>query len=497
MTGPFMLLKLKVCRFWGIVALIISSLINFACSSPSPSFKGLEPEFLIDAYEKYQEPDITKRRIKPSLVKKLIQKRKEVFKMEELGKSVGNRSIYQLSYGEGPTKVLLWSQMHGDESTATMALFDLFNFLEGSGDEFLVIRKSLKENLQLHFIPMLNPDGAAVFQRRNILGIDLNRDALRLASPEAMILKKARDELEPDFGFNLHDQSNYYNVKGTANPATISVLAPAFNAEKGVNEIRANAMKVIVGIKRLMQETLPDHLGKYDDTFEPRAFGDNFQKWGTSTILIESGAYPNDPEKQHVRQLNFMILLNALYEIAQGTYKNYAVENYFRIPDNEEQLLDLLIKNLTVHREGHGYQVDLGIKREEISFGDDFLFSGTLEDIGDLSVFYGYKEMDASGMKWVSGKIHNKIFNSTREISQVTALELLKDGYLAVRVKNISENQNHSLPLRILKENENFPQFPTKDGPAHFFLEKDGELCFAVVNGFLIDLKQSEVKKIK
>jgi hypothetical protein len=34
-----------------------------------------------------------------------------------------------VTHGHGPTTVLLWSQMHGDESTATMALADIFAFL--------------------------------------------------------------------------------------------------------------------------------------------------------------------------------------------------------------------------------------------------------------------------------------------------------------------------------------------------------------------------------
>ena len=35
-----------------------------------------------------------------------------------------------LSLESGEVHVLLWSQMHGDESTATMALFDIFNFIK-------------------------------------------------------------------------------------------------------------------------------------------------------------------------------------------------------------------------------------------------------------------------------------------------------------------------------------------------------------------------------
>ena len=45
--------------------------------------------------------------------------------LEEIGQSVEKRAIYHLAVGRGPFHVLLWSQMHGDEPTATSALFDL------------------------------------------------------------------------------------------------------------------------------------------------------------------------------------------------------------------------------------------------------------------------------------------------------------------------------------------------------------------------------------
>ena len=76
---------------------------------------------------------------------------------------------------------MLWSQMHGDESTATMALADIFRFLvEAPGDS---LRERLRNRLTIVFIPMLNPDGAEVFQRENAVGIDVNRDARRLSTP--------------------------------------------------------------------------------------------------------------------------------------------------------------------------------------------------------------------------------------------------------------------------------------------------------------------------
>src|SRR5690606_11717992 len=192
----------------------------------------------------------------------------------------------------------------------------------------------------------------------NSLDIDLNRDAIDEATPEARILKTAREAFQPAFGFNLHDQQIYYNAKGSNKPATISVLAPAYNEAKQINEVRKKSMQVIVGMNHILQEVIPGQVGKYDDAFEPRAFGDNFQKWGTSTILIESGGYSGDPEKQYIRQLNCMIILNALYEIATDNYHQYEVEDYFTIPDNDNKLMDLIVRNVEVEQRGQSYKVD-------------------------------------------------------------------------------------------------------------------------------------------
>src|SRR5690606_16376367 len=156
-----------------------------------------------------------------------------------------------------------------------MALFDIFNFL--NSERFAVENKDLLSRLNLHFLPMLNPDGAEVFQRRNALGIDVNRDALRLQSPEAKTLKRIRDSLDADFGFNLHDQSKYYNAETTGTPATSSLLAPDYKYEKEVDEVRGNAMALMVSMSRGLQQFTPGQLAKYNDDFEPGALGDNSQ----------------------------------------------------------------------------------------------------------------------------------------------------------------------------------------------------------------------------
>ncbi|QDH78627.1 peptidase M14 [Echinicola soli] len=480
------------------VASIGLSFCLFSCTQPQERTKNLQPAVLEAAYEQYKESAITHRRFTHADLQPLIEDHTEGFEVTALGKSVEGRPIRQLAYGKGETKVLLWSQMHGDESTATMALFDLFNFLEGSGDDFGQIRKAIHDQLTLHFIPMVNPDGAERFTRRNAYGIDLNRDAIKEVSPEANILKTAREEFQADIGFNLHDQQIYYNVEQTPKPATISVLAPAFNYKTEVNDVRAKAMQVIVGMNRVLQEVTPGQVGKYNDAFEPRAFGDNFQKWGTSTILIESGGYPGDPDKQYIRQLNFMIILNALYEIATGNYERYAVEDYFRIPDNDNMLMDLLLKNVTIDDSNGQYQLDLGIKRRNVEIGKgDFYVRGSLDDVGDLSVYYAYKEFDASGMMLKKGKVAEETLDSLSSITPDMALELLREGNLAVKVKHAPEEALHELPILVFTDQDSIPGGTTTGSSANFFLESNGQLTHAVVNGYLINLQKPVMEGLK
>lgn len=448
----------------------------------------LEVSQLEQAYEENKEAAITHRRFKHADLQPLIEKHANSFKVEELGKSVEGKSISSLDWGNGPTKVMLWSQMHGNESTATMALFDLFNFLEASGDGFDELRTTLKENLHIKFIPMINPDGSDKFQRRNALDIDLNRDAISQISPEAIILKGARDSFEPEFGFNLHDQQIYYNVVNTPQQVTISVLAPGYNYERDVNDVRAKAMQIIVGMDKVLQQVIPNGVGKYDDSFEPRAFGDNIQKWGTSTILIESGGYVGDPEKQYIRKLNFMIILNALEQIATKGYEQFTTEQYFAIPDNDLQMVDLKIEEMNVEVEGKTFPVDLSIRRNETNAGDSYYVTGSVVDLGDMQVYFGFEEKDATGLNYQEGKVYETTFDDISDISSEKAYELLNQGFLAVKVKNGEAGDLHNLPILVLKSTDTFPAGWKTGSKPNFYLSDGTNLKFAIVNGYWIDL---------
>ncbi len=472
---------------------VFLSLIFISCFDAASQESEITAS-LYETYDRYKEPLLNKRRIKHEDIQVLIarHKNKPGLTIQKVGTSIEGRDLTLLSLGNGSTDVFLWSQMHGNEPTATQAIFDILNFF--SSDDFKPEKEAILNSLTLHFLPMLNPDGAEVFKRENRLGIDINRDALRLQSPEGRTLKRVRDSLEADFGFNLHDQSTYYNAERTEKPATISYLAPAYNYEKDINEKRGNAMKVIVFMNNIIQQYAPGQVGRYNDDFEPRAFGDNIQKWGTSTILIESGGYPEDPEKQEIRKLNYVSILSAIYTIARENYKDIPLEAYEKIPENDRKLFDLKIIGATYPLLGNNYILDIGINQVEVDKEDhkDYWYSSRIIDQGDLSTYYGYETFQANGYTIVPGKVYPEILNADME-SLVNPGELLKNGYTYVRVKNIAkEALNSPIPLHLLSPGYELPDFRLEVGKnPTFLLQKDGDYKFAVINGFLIDLGEA------
>ena len=453
---------------------------------------------LYDTYENYKESSIGKRRIKRTDIQPLIDKlsTNKKFKVTTVGRSIGGKDLSLISIGTGETNVFLWSQMHGDEPTATQAIFDILNFFDS--EDFKKEKEAILANLTVHFLPMLNPDGAELYQRRNLLGVDINRDALRLQSPESQTLKRVRDSLDADFGFNLHDQSTYYNAERTEKPATISYLAPAYNYEKDINETRGNAMKIIVFMNDILQKYAPGQVGRYNDDFEPRAFGDNIQKWGTSTILIESGGYAEDVEKQEIRKLNYTSILSAVYTIAQKSYETIGIEEYEKIPENDRKLFDLKIVGANYELMGNTYTIDIGMNQIEVDYPDhnSFWYSSRILDQGDLSTYYGYETFDATGYTIKQAKVYPKTLNNFSDVENLNFNDVLKQGYGYLRLSSFpAKNINSPYPVHLIGTKYMVPELNLMPGiNPTFFLEKQGVIEYAVINGFLVNLKESEIQ---
>ncbi len=322
----------------------------------------------------------------------------ELFTVEEIGASVEGRALRHVMIGKGSRHVLLWSQMHGDEPTATSALLDLFELFRQKRDAAAPAR--ILSALTLHVVPMLNPDGAERFTRRNAQNIDINRDALAQQTPEGRALKSLRDKLQPFIGFNLHNQSWRMAAGKGGRPATISLLAAAFDPERSDNPGRVLAKKVCAVIRDALEPTIPGQVGRYDDEFEVRAFGDNMTKWGTPSVLIETGPYPSvNPDAELIR-LNFVALVQALDALATGRAEAAQVQRYESLPMNDTSgMLYLLLRGATVFgADGKPFTADVGIAANRVIRGKQVVFSGKVDELGDLRVFNALTQLDAKGL---------------------------------------------------------------------------------------------------
>jgi hypothetical protein len=294
--------------------------------------------FLETLFKEKKESSLFGKWIRFKDIKQLFKKYEANFEVSQLGTSEKEIPIYKLKIGTGNKRILLWSQMHGNESTGTKSLFDLFNcFLNATEKEIQMIL----ETCTLVFIPMLNPDGAEVYTRVNGNNIDLNRDAVDRKAKESKILRGVLEEFNPQFCFNLHDQRTIFNVQNTKNPATISFLAPSEEETRGVTEGRKETMHIIIAMNVLLQKVIPNCVGRYTDEFYPTATGDNFQKLGYNTILIESGHYPNDYLREASRKYTFFAIFQGIYYIAKTTeFTSY--KDYFSIPSNDKSFYDVI-----------------------------------------------------------------------------------------------------------------------------------------------------------
>jgi hypothetical protein len=336
----------------------------------------------------------------------IISKLPKFFKKQISGYSENNTPIYKITIGRGSKRILIWTQMHGNESTGTKAVFDLFCYFKSYYGKNNLILETILKNCSLVFIPLLNPDGAELFTRENSKGIDLNRDAVLQEAVESRLLRRELESFNPKFCFNLHDQRSIFNVSGTNNPATISFLAPSEEITRKLTEGRKETMSVIVAMNSFIQQIIPNQVGRYTDEFYPSATGDNFQKLGHNTILIEAGHFKDDLNRDIVRKFNFYALLQGLYFIAAtNDYSNY--KSYFDIPNNDTNFLDIIYSKIKLPSNYELEVADIGIQIKFKVENNKLISYKCIEKIGDLSNFATYNRINAENLNFFELELSN------------------------------------------------------------------------------------------
>ena len=342
-------------------------------------------------FSQYKEETIQGRYITLDSIEPLLQKLNTNDQLKIIGKSVLGKPIYSYEIGEGKTKIFLWSQMHGNESTTTKALFDFLNVLH-SGSE---LAQQLLNAFTFCSIPMLNPDGATLYTRVNANKVDLNRDSQELTQPESKLLRAIFESFKPDYCFNLHDQRTIFGVSTTGKPATLSFLAPSYNEEREINESRLQAINLIASINEVLQEYLPNQIGRFDDSFNINCIGDMFQYLGVPTLLFEAGHFADDYEREKTRKYVFMALIASFKTLSENVIVSNGIDIYLNIPQNKAVFYDFIYKNIKINYDGIEKITNFAIQYKEELIENQICFNAYISEIGNLDGYFGHFEYNA------------------------------------------------------------------------------------------------------
>lgn len=339
-------------------------------------------------FKTHKEDSLFGRFIHTQHIKPLLEKHKNSFEIRSIGESVLGETIYSIMLGSGSKKILMWSQMHGNESTTTKAVFDLLNVL-GNENEF---SKSVLKHCTVVIIPILNPDGAKAYTRINANAVDLNRDAQNLSQPESKVLKDVFNNFSPHFCFNLHGQRTIFSAGKTDNVASVSFLSPAQDETCAVTENREVAMSIINNMNVMLQNEIPNQVGIYDDAYNINCVGDTFQTLNVPTVLFEAGHYKDDYNREVVRRFIFQSLAVAIQSIALNTIKPNSYDLYSKIPQNEKCFYDIIIRSA---RFGNKI-IDMAIQYDECLRDNSIKFIPKIKKIKKLNDFYAHRVIEAN-----------------------------------------------------------------------------------------------------
>lgn len=344
-------------------------------------------ETLLRWHKDNHEKQLFGRYIHTDSIQGLVEQLPSLFAVKLRGVSVEKRPIYSVTVGTGKTKILLWSQMHGNESTTTKALFDLFKAFQQAEEN--PIFNTILSSCTLCVIPILNPDGAKAYTRVNANQVDLNRDAQNKSQPESSLLWDIYSDFKPDFCFNLHGQRTIYGFESTGTPSILSFLAPSADPSRSSTLSRKRSMAVIAHIYNQLTLYLPNNIGLYDDGFNINCIGDSFQADGVPTLLFEAGHYPDDYDREITRKYVFLAIVAALDAISSSKMEDKNV--YLTIPEHQKCYCDILFKNAV--------DGDIGIQYLEKLNKNCIEFIPEFASKEETSSMFGHRVIDVSGFK--------------------------------------------------------------------------------------------------
>ncbi|XVH32366.1 M14 family zinc carboxypeptidase [Haloferacaceae archaeon DSL9] len=144
-----------------------------------------------------------------------------------VGESVEGRALPLATVGDGATDVFIATEQHGDEPTGTEAGLQILRTLGAGGGP----SRSILDELTVHVLLRVNPDGGERDQRVNVEGFDPNRyhdyepGSDENPVPETQAMIDTVDEIDPFWVADLHAQTGDY-VDDDGESVTSSIYWP-------------------------------------------------------------------------------------------------------------------------------------------------------------------------------------------------------------------------------------------------------------------------------
>lgn len=307
---------------------------------------------------------------------------------EIIGYSFLNRPIYQITWGNGPIKVMIWSQMHGNESTGLRAMMQLLDKWKNNSNNIGYLQK-----FTIVFIPQLNPDGASNWQRVNAQGIDLNRDLLSTYSPEIALFKSSLKAIRPHFALNLHDQRTVFQRGDSGQPTSIALAIPRVKLELKNEELENNRRFVRYLVLQLLNESgvAMSNYAVFDESYYARSIGEYVQERGVKTLLVESGVGGLDLERNESTHNTAAFIEAYLERAANSELKdsdslesNYSDADSWGLPPNKAGLVDIVLRRAVINSGTSVWRADISLQMESILMNEKIVFRPIWLEIGDL-----------------------------------------------------------------------------------------------------------------
>jgi hypothetical protein len=146
----------------------------------------------------------------------------------------------------------------------------------------------------------------------------------------------------------------------------------------------------------------------------------------------------------------------------------------------------VILRNLTIKSGKEKIKVDVGINLDEFEGPNEkkIYYKSQVDDLGDLSVFYGYIDYDFNGYTIERASVHNDKVFSLKNLEDFDFYKLYSKGYSTILVKKLPDEMFTRLPINLALKNKIDTTINIGES-ANFVLKKNGKVEYIVINGFL------------